>query len=332
MLFQQLDALVTFALIMLILSVFITSLVQFVVSVLGLRGRNLRWGVSRLLEQMDPRFRSRGGPDASSLANRLLTHPTLAPARQMDGSVRPVTAIEPRDLVRLLDTLRSEGALDSASQEVVDRLLQTENVGFEGEQMARLDRVVDGLKRTLPERHAAIESAVTRELGEARKVVHMLDDWFDSVMDATTERFKLWTRWITVTAAVLLTVLFQVDSSSLFRQLTGDPSVTAAVLAQAAEGRALYDDLAADAGRGVDAVERTELVLQKSRVLLEATGIDVLDPIWRDGWSNPFSNAAGKILTIFLLSLGAPFWYGTLAKLLNLRSVVNRRMEPSGRS
>ena len=62
---------------------------------------------------------------------------------------------------------------------------------------------------------------------------------------------------------------------------------------------------------------------QKHRAMLSAAGLVRL-PSSGEAWLNGFSLASvlGMLLTALLLSLGAPFWYSVLGKLLQLRSVL----------
>ncbi len=86
--------------------------------------------------------------------------------------------------------------------------------------------------------------------------------------------------------------------------------------------------------------------MEKSRQLVAATGLDLLEPLypsfdalWADGRRlfTPGTSAmlpaklgqdlAGKLMTVLLLSLGAPFWYNALSKAAGLRSVVAKKLD-----
>ena len=74
--FQHLDIVIAFVVLMLVVSLFITAGTQVVVSLLGLRGANLRRGLVDLLETAFP------GPEArrsaKEIARRVLRHPTIS--------------------------------------------------------------------------------------------------------------------------------------------------------------------------------------------------------------------------------------------------------------
>src|ERR1700745_1731511 len=74
--FQHLDTVIAFVVLMLVASLFITAATQVVVSLLGLRGTNLRRGLVDLFETACP------GQDArywaKEIARRVLRHPTIS--------------------------------------------------------------------------------------------------------------------------------------------------------------------------------------------------------------------------------------------------------------
>ena len=62
---------------------------------------------------------------------------------------------------------------------------------------------------------------------------------------------------------------------------------------------------------------------RKYRVFLATNGIITFPSVgqkWREGYRN--INPFGVLMTALLLSLGAPFWYSLLGRLLQLRSVL----------
>jgi hypothetical protein len=63
---------------------------------------------------------------------------------------------------------------------------------------------------------------------------------------------------------------------------------------------------------------------QRYRALLSTTGIITLPSAGLKEWWDGFQHVSfyGMLLTALLLSLGAPFWYNVLGRLLQLRSVL----------
>jgi hypothetical protein len=443
MLFEKLDTFIAFAVVMLLLSMLVMAFVQLLVAVLGLRGRNLRWGVERLLKEAAPEaFKDGSGLDAGDVAYRVLTQPALGPSRNWVAMMlrwvlekskvlaalgewsagkgrtrravrrvlgalgkvwRPATTIRPEELVKLLDAVgRDLGAAGVGNAELTAAMTTGADAFVtEGKKLAAQ------LAQQFP-----AQADQAKALGEqieamgktGGRLAQRVDEWFETVMDATSERFKLWTRWLTAAGAVVLAFGFQVDSLSMFKQLSGDPAVREELVRQAAGAQGLFEDLAkvateerevpsppraagaggggqdvapaagqggATGGEGEGApgaagttdgasdaaaqrVEAARKGLEQARELVEATGLDLLEPLyptWGDFWTGfrgllPFSKPAevpsetlaaklreglsGKLMTVLLLSLGAPFWYSALSKLASLRSVVAEKADKEG--
>src|SRR5262245_50026680 len=67
---QNLEVLMAFAVVMLVVSLLIMVLTQFVSALLSLRGTNLRWGLSKLIGTLD----NGAADDSDSIAKLILTH------------------------------------------------------------------------------------------------------------------------------------------------------------------------------------------------------------------------------------------------------------------
>jgi len=74
--FQHLDIVIAFVVLMLVASLFITAATQVVVSFLGLRGANLRRSLVDLFETARPGHETRQW--AKEIARRVLRHPTIS--------------------------------------------------------------------------------------------------------------------------------------------------------------------------------------------------------------------------------------------------------------
>jgi hypothetical protein len=84
--FQHLDIVIAFVVLMLVASLFITAATQVVVSLLGLRGTNLRRGLVDLFETACPGQEARRW--AKEIARRVLRHPTISDSIFSRFSVR----------------------------------------------------------------------------------------------------------------------------------------------------------------------------------------------------------------------------------------------------
>lgn len=377
MLFEYLDTIIAFAAIMLILSLLITTVVQLVVAVFGLRGRNLLWGVGQLLKQVDPDLES----DAEELARKVLCQPVLATSTNrvlqfvdwlvtrgdktkkpwFNNGKRPPTAVRPKEILLILDRLRSDETLKEEVRKKLDALFDTLVAAPSAAGLPTREQIAVTLKEKLGEQAGAVaaealgqlwkelsaeelaaklkerlggraEELVVETLGKVRKIEAGISDWFDVVMDATSEKFKLWARWITAAGALVLAFGFQVDSLEIFNRLSSDPELRAAVLEQVVDVQEVYDAAYAEsAPQTEDPKERFEQAGKAVDSVLEQvykTPLLTLEPV--DSRAELGQNLGGKLMTVLLLSLGAPFWYRALRNVVGFRSIVARKQETGG--
>ncbi len=285
---QLIDTALAFAAIMLLLSLLVTVVVQAAVSLFGLRGRNLLWAVTELLQRVSPDLAvavvKREGAMVDAVAKarvkakELLSDPVLGPTRNwLRRTLRPPTEMTVKDLAHLLEHHKV-------------------NVG-----------VPDAARTIGPQAVDAIEKQIS--------------GWFDLVMRAAGERFKLRTRWITVLGAFVLAFALQVDSLQILNDLS-DTRIRGQAIEQIDDINRFYeaavsrpeDDGTAERARAtmdsvLTMIDRTEIV-EFRPIRLSQLGGDLVNGFW------------GKVMTLLLLSLGAPFWYGAIGKLVGFRSAL----------
>ena len=179
-------------------------------------------------------------------------------------------------------------------------------------------------------------------------LVAKVNNWFDQTMDRTSQRFTASTRAITFAGAFIVAFGLQVDTPSLVNRLAADDAMRAEFVkeamalaedhnrprptrnGEAAEKKAEVSKAPDQKGAvGTETAAPTqpaptdpEEIARKYRVFLATNGIVKLPSStgWWEGFRNV--NVFGMLLTALLLSLGAPFWYSALGRLLQLRSVL----------
>ena len=155
-------------------------------------------------------------------------------------------------------------------------------------------------------------------------LVAKINNWFDQTMDRTSQRFTASTRLVTFAGAFLVAFGLQVDTPALVNRFSADDALREAFVEEA---QALYRDhkelqQAEQQGRALPAPTSSDEVGRKYRAFLATNGVITLPSTagWRAGFAN--TSLFGMLITALLLSLGAPFWYGALGKLLQLRSAL----------
>jgi len=312
---EHLDTVIAFAVVMLLLSLLITALVQLTASLLGLRGMNLLWGIERLLLELDPELGGEDG-DAKGIAREILGYPVLS-------------------------------TTTNHLTKAIDRILQSFgqpprfNFGKRAPTAIRADEVRLVIERI---REQGEVGRLNNDKLDAKTVEDGLKGWFDIVMDATSERFKLRTRWWTVIFAGLIAFGLQVDSLDLFGRLSNDPELRAALAAQADAVKKVYEaslksqqepeaetDAPAPVERALENVaaslERLDAAPGAELRPMRCLGKDAETSCIRELCDMSAASWAGRLMTVLFLSLGGPFWYKTLSDVVGLRSVVARKQE-----
>ncbi len=175
----------------------------------------------------------------------------------------------------------------------------------------QIDRLPDGdLKRSL--------AALMHEAGDSIvRSRHAIELWFNDSMDRVSGWYKRKTQWTTVILALIITVLTNADTLRIANTLWREPTVRAALVAQAQ----------ARVQEGAPSLEDRSAVQQ---LMGWTNELNTLGEKWnKDGvagltaWLQPTvsDHIIGWLLTAIATSLGAPFWFDMLNKVINLRSV-----------
>jgi hypothetical protein len=221
---EHFDTVLSFSVVMLLLSLLVTTIIQMVLALLGLRGKVLQWGLEKLLTQISPSLKDH----ASKIAKVVLKHPMI----QHIGK-RRATSIRKEELIRLLDDVAKDNS--TLHSDEARSALKTVLTVVRGPELdTAMRKLKMTLKKSFPASVAEVQQAVDDVFADAREAVTQISLWFDAVMDRTTENFLLKTRWVTVAVALVIAVALHVDSLSIIRQLESQPEARAK-LVQSAE-------------------------------------------------------------------------------------------------
>lgn len=162
--------------------------------------------------------------------------------------------------------------------------------------------------------HAKREQISTQEALEA---------WFTDAMDRVTGWYKRRTQLWTFVVALIITVTANADTVSITRRLWRDPVLRSAVVEEA-KARAQkprpsvtveYKDEDDPTNPTVTPAEGNQLSDKEEEILGELLG-----------WHGPIKDSLkletflGWLLTVLALSMGAPFWFDLLNKIMNVRA------------
>ncbi len=142
--------------------------------------------------------------------------------------------------------------------------------------------------------------------GDLAAAQHNIENWFDDTMDRVSGWYKRTAQVWTVVIAVVLTVAANADTMNMARLLWVDPTVRSAVVEQSKQSAqnppAQTNNLTAQEGAALGSV----FGWTKDSWQVDLTG-----------W---LQRLLGWVLTAIAVSLGAPFWFDTLNRFVNIRS------------
>lgn len=143
-----------------------------------------------------------------------------------------------------------------------------------------------------------------------------LEEWFNEGMDRATGWYKKQMHWFILVWSLLVAAAFNVDTFAIARALLNNPKLRVALVASA-------EQMAKQNPPGNNVTTTPQETLQSVQQQLQ--GLDL--PIGWTAW--PPALRAGEswllkipgiLVTAGALSLGAPFWFELLGRLVNLRA------------
>jgi hypothetical protein len=198
-----------------------------------------------------------------------------------------------------------------------------------------------GLKQALQALAAEARNDVRDAVTQATKVQDQIEVWFNEAMDRVSGWYKRRAQIIVLIIAAVITTALNIDSMNIARALSRSPELRSTVV-KAAEKRvalpapatqpAAKKDSTTVAEIGADyarfdeqmaALQATDLPLGWESRPCDSTGPTPLllelryPPNTAGGWAEKFF---GLLVTTLAVSLGAPFWFDILSKVVSIRS------------
>ena len=328
---KSLDVVIGLTVVLVALSMAVTVITQAVTTVINSRGRHLRRGLTDLLQQLDPALTENL---SKAVASEILTHPLVSGSSapfsvvgRLIGGPRLGNVVHREEFTKLLMAAAAGQGREQLSAEAVAALtkaLANNGVADPKETLKNIRTMAMQLERSSPELSNDVRQNMAILHAAESDLVGKINNWFDQTMDRTSQRFTASTRLITFAGAFLVAFGLQVDTPNLVNRFSADDALREAFVEEA---QALYRDhqelqQAEQQGRGLPVPTSSDEVGRKYRAFLATNGVITLPTTagWRAGFAN--TSFFGMLVTALLLSLGAPFWYGALGKLLQLRSAL----------
>ena len=162
---------------------------------------------------------------------------------------------------------------------------------------------------------SVILSAINSSGGDTAAVRSAIEAWYNAGMDRVAGWYRRRTHWIIIGVAAVITIGLNVNTITIFRALEQNPALRQSIVERAST--------AATSAPLTGETAKSEL--NKVSLPIGWTNVSWPQPgQWMTG-ENLVAGVmalAGWALTIFAISLGAPFWFDVLNKVIVVRATV----------
>lgn len=290
----------------LLFSLLCTIINELIAQVLSLRSKNLKTGIAQIIADTEK----------SNFTDTILDHPLI----NVSSGKKGPSYISPDNFAKVLIDV-----LDKNSNGAVRLAVSRTNICKIIDDIDK-DTISKDLKKSL-------KSLVGQSYKNVDDLQKSLQTWFDSSMDRVSGWYKRRTQLITLAVAMLLTVVFNVDTVHIADQLWKNPVMRSQLVIQSTHfiNNLDNDDIAIDNDNIYSSnISDIETELKRLPIGWESTSIlkKITDVYKSFSWENTveflkvevLKRLPGWLITMLAISLGAPFWFDILNKLINIRS------------
>ncbi len=318
--FPYLDLAIGMCFVYLLMALICTTINESLAGILNSRGKTLAQGISELLR--DP-----------ALKQLVYEHPLVQGVQQGANSRLPSYLSSDKFALALTDVLTGPAAVDDP---------------------AALRRGIQAL--TDPQTKKVL-SAVLAGSTTLQEDQRRLAAWYDQGMNRISGWYKRTAQIRVFVLAALVTILLNADTLNMLKVLWYNPTLSALVLenakARQQQGTPVADPASGNPGKASGGSDRSGGNFnpanhnpsgeQAGKLVITAQEEDALRQItgwngdWYGDWKNAQKSSAGTgvsdwlgylarqrllgwLITILAVSLGAPFWFDTLSKFMNVRN------------
>lgn len=319
--FPYLDLAIGMCFVYLLMALICTTINESLAGILNSRGKTLAQGITELLR--DP-----------ALKRLVYEHPLVQGVQQGTNSRLPSYLSSDKFALALTNVLTGQAAVDDP---------------------AGLRRGIQAL--TNPETKKVL-SAVLAGSSTLQEDQQRLAAWYDQGMTRISGWYKRTAQIRVFVLAALVTILLNADTLNMLKVLWYNPTLSALVLENAKARQqqgtlAVTDPSSGSAGKANRALDQTgsnfnpanskPAAEQAGKLVITAQEEDALRQItgWNGDWYGDWKSAqnasagtgvsdwlgylarqrlVGWLITILAVSLGAPFWFDTLSKFMNVRN------------
>lgn len=291
MMLGLLEVVIGLIFVLLLLSLLATTVMELLSSGLELRGKNLEKALRNMLASADAE---------EKVFRQFKQNPLYKQLSQRYGKSR-----------RRSPSYLSSGSFQSILFDVL----------LEGEGVDRIQERIDSLPdRDLKQVLNQLLTDADYRLDEFRSNIRK---WYDNVMDRASGWYKRNIQKILVAVGLAIAVIFNADTIAIYERLESDPEALQQILTMAedylmVQGDSLtttQDPVMRESLDKINHLINKEIDEASAPLGLGWGGVDIQALTWQD-WA---LKVLGWIVTALAVSLGAPFWFDLLQKLVNIR-------------
>lgn len=278
--------------VLLLLSLLATTVMELLASFMSLRGKNLEKALRNMLAYTDKDEKLLAAFKENSLYKQL--------GSKFGSRRRSPSYIEDETFQSIL----------------MDIILEGED---EDNLEAKIDKLEDeDLKNVLKQFYRESNKDIKEFKGKVK-------GWYNSVMDRASGWYKRYTQKILVGVGFLIAIIFNADTLAIYERLESDPDTLQKVVNLAEDFVDSNDTLdvtaVADPEFEASLDKLKGLVDNQIESVRSPLGLGWKNVVWEEvGWYDVVTKVLGWIVTALAVSLGAPFWFDLLRKLVNMRS------------
>lgn len=289
-----LESAIGLAFVFLLMSLLVTAINELLAAAFKLRAAQLKKAVGRMLG---------GNPE---IAKKFFDHPLIRLATQGAGRVpsylRKSNFSEVvLDLIGSKGTLAELGSLYGEARELSTSIAEAQ--------------LPEEVKKLL----SSFAASAKQDLSAFRT---KLEDWFDGTMERVSGWYTREVRLISLVVGLLMAGALNADTVMISVQVMRHDTLRAQVVDQAVQ-YVQADTGANDAVRNAVATAITDNIVNLTDASILGWGDGVRLFVFRNGWRNPLNplmKLLGFLLTAAAATLGAPFWFDLLGRLVHLRA------------
>lgn len=305
-----LNVVISLVFIYLLYSLLVTTIHELLASFLKLRAKTLEKGIKRMLTD--------NGGSAGSVLQQFYDLPIIKYLGESDTK-KPSYLASTTFSTALVHLCKEASGVAATATNAQQQVLSG----------------IQQIKTTDPETGKYLETLYNDANGKIEDFQKSAESWFNETMDRATGWYKQQTQIITLVIALLVAIAFNADSISIARNLSTNPKLASSMADMAVkyndvnkknqETRLFDNDTTKVKDTDDDeALAQVQDYLHKAKEQTD-TDIKSANTVLGLGWDDNalkcihLTQFLGWVITALAISLGSPFWFDILNKLMQLR-------------